>query len=70
MDIVKKYSKRSKENIATKQTLDYIIWCDPVKYDSSRRLLRDIRKEFDGSAFGSKLRPVTTNRKLILLKID
>ncbi|HOD53234.1 MAG TPA: DUF6175 family protein [Candidatus Cloacimonadota bacterium] len=70
MDVVKKFSKRSKENIATKQTMDYIIWCDPAKYESSRRLLRDIRKEFDSSAFGSKIRPVTTNRKLILLKID
>ncbi|HOQ80272.1 MAG TPA: hypothetical protein PLH63_04355, partial [Candidatus Cloacimonadota bacterium] len=69
-DVVKKFSKRSKENIATKQTLDYSIWCDPAKYDSSRRLLRDIRQEFDNSAFGAKIKPINTNRKLILLKID
>ncbi|MCB5251244.1 MAG: DUF6175 family protein [Candidatus Cloacimonadales bacterium] len=70
MDVIDKYSKRSKENIATKQTLDYLIWCDPLKYDNSRRLLRDVRREFDNSAFGSKLKPITTNRKLILLKIE
>jgi hypothetical protein len=56
MDTAKKVSKRSKENIATKQTMDYLIWCDPAKYDSSRRLFRDIRKEFDASSYGSKIK--------------
>ena len=70
MDTAKKVSKRSKENIATKQTMDYLIWCDPAKYDSSRRLFRDIRKEFDASSYGSKIKPININRKLILLKID
>ncbi len=70
MDTMDKVSKKSKENIATKQTIDYLIWCDPQRYDNTRKLLRDIRKEFDSSAFGSKIKPITTNRKLILLKID
>lgn len=70
MDTTKKIAKRSKENIATKQTMDYLIWCDPLKYDSSRKVFRDLRKEFEGSAYGSKIRPININRKLILLKID
>jgi len=70
MDAAKAISKTSKENIATKQTIDYQIWVDPARYSSSRALFRDLKKNFDSSAYGAKLKTVNINRKMILLKVD
>ena len=70
MDTVKSISKRFRENIATKQTLDYLIWCDPDRYSNSREVFRDLRREFNKSAYGAKLSTININRKMILLKID
>lgn len=70
MDAIKSITKSSRENIATKQTIDYIIWVDPARYNSSRALFRDLKKAFDSSAYGAKLRTININRKMILLKVD
>ncbi len=70
MDAVAQISKRYRENIATSQTLDYLIWCDPDKYSSSRIVFRDLRRIFNSSAYGAKLSTININRKMILLKID
>lgn len=70
MDAIDSISKNSKENIATKQTLDYLVWVDPANYRNSRTLFRDLKKVFDSSAYGAKLRTININRKMILLKVD
>ncbi len=70
MDAVKSIAKSSRENIATKQTIDYQVWVDPDRYSSSRALFRDLKRSFDASAYGAKLKTININRKMILLKVD
>lgn len=70
MDAARSVSKSSRENIATRQTLDYLVWVDPARYNSSRTLFRALKQYFDASAYGAKLRTININRKMILLKID
>lgn len=62
--------KKYKENIVTKQTLDYLLWCDPAKYDKSTRLYRDIKKKFDKDFSDGVLKQININRKLVLLKVE
>jgi hypothetical protein len=70
MDAAEAVSKSSKENIATAQTLDYLIWCDPEGYDKSSKVYRNIKKAFDDEGLDAKLRRLSVNRKMILLKVD
>jgi len=70
MEAVKSVAKSSKENIVTRQTIDYLVWVDPAKYTSSRNVFRALKQYFDASAYGAKLRIININRKMILLKID
>ena len=69
-DAVEAISKNYKENVVTKQTLDYLVWCDAAKYDKSSKVYRYIKKAFDDAALDATLRSININRKLILLKID
>ena len=74
MDAVEEIAKKSKENIATSQTLDYLLWCDPGKYDKSSKVYRYLKKKFKNFAedegVDAQLRKLNVNRKMILLKID
>ncbi len=62
--------KNYKENIVTKGTLDYLLWCDPAEYDKSTKLYRDIKKAFKDEFEDGDLQQVNINRKLMLLKIE
>jgi len=66
--VIKRICNYSKENIATKQTLDYLVWVDPQKITDSRDLYNILKQDF--STKQGKLRSVNINRKLILLKIS
>ena len=74
MDAVEEISNKSKENIATSQTLDYLLWCDPGKYDKSSKVYRYLKKKFgnfvEDEGVDAKLRKLNINRKMILLKVD
>jgi len=74
MDAVEEISNKSKENIATSQTLDYLLWCDPGKYDKSSKVYRYLKKKFgnfvEDEGVTAKLRKINVNRKMILLKVD
>ena len=74
MDAVEEISNKSKENIATSQTLDYLLWCDPGKYDKSSKVYRYLKKKFgnfvEDEGVNAKLRKLNVNRKMILLKVD
>ncbi len=74
MDAVEEISKKSKENIATNQTLDYLLWCDPEKYNKSSRVYRKLKKQFsnfvEDEGVDATLRKINVNRKMILLKVD
>ena len=70
MDAIEEMSKSSKENIVTNQTVDYLIWCDPTKYDKSSKVYRYVKKYFKKEDTSGTLRKVNVNRKMILLKVD
>ena len=70
MDAIEEMSKQSKENIVTDQTVDYLIWCDPEKYDKSSKVYRYVKKFFKKEETEGTLRKVNVNRKMILLKVD
>jgi len=70
MDAIEEMSKQSKENIVTDQTVDYLIWCDPEKYDKSSKVYRYVKKYFKKEETEGTLRKVNVNRKMILLKVD
>lgn len=65
---LKKLCNRTKQNIVTDQTMDYIVWVDPKKYNSPLALYRDIRRQIE-SAVPVKVKRVNANRKLLILEI-
>ncbi|MCX6640976.1 MAG: DUF6175 family protein [bacterium] len=68
-DAVKSCSNRSKENVATDQTLDYLLWAKADKYQQARDLYRDIKTAFSGKYANAKIKQQQLNRKLIMLEI-
>ena len=70
MDAIEEVSKKSKENIVTSQTLDYLIWCDNEKYNKSSKIYRYMKKYFKNEGTSGVLRRVNVNRKMVILKID
>lgn len=65
---LKKICNRSKQNVITDQTMDYIVWVNPEKYKSPLALYRDIRKEIEASV-PVKVKRINANRKLLILEI-
>ncbi len=65
---LKKICNRSKQNVVTDQTMDYIVWVDPKKYNSPLALYRDIRKEIE-SQVPVKVKRINANRKLLILEV-
>ena len=74
MDSIEEIAKKSKENIATLQTLDYLLWCDPSEYDKSSKVYRELKTKFsdfiEDEGVDTQLRKLNLNRKMILLKVD
>jgi len=65
---LKKLCNRTKQNVVTDQTIDYIVWVDPKKYNSPLALFRDIRKQIE-TAVPVKVKRINANRKLLILEI-
>ncbi len=70
MDAIEDLSKKSKENIITNQTMDYLVWCDADKYNKSSKVYRFLKKYFKKEGTDGVLRKVNVNRKMIILKVD
>lgn len=70
MDVMENVAKKSKENISTKQTLDYLIWCNPEKFNKSSNIYRALKKHFKDEKTPGVLKDINVNRKMILLKVD
>ncbi|MCX7761849.1 MAG: DUF6175 family protein [Candidatus Kryptonium sp.] len=65
---LRKLCNRIKQNVVTDQTMDYIVWVDPKKYNSPLALFRDIRRQIE-SAVPVKVKRINANRKLLILEI-
>lgn len=71
-DILEEITKNKtyKENIVTSQTLDYLIWCDPERFDKPTKLYRQIKKSFANNFVDGSLTKNNLNRKMLTLKIE
>jgi len=69
-DALAEMSNSTKEILLTDYTLDYLIWANPEKYQKSSDIYRALKKTIDRALPDGKVRRVTMNRKLIVLKID
>lgn len=70
LDILAEVSTKTKEIAITPQTIDYIIWCNPATYNTSRQLWRNIRDSFNKTSEIGTLSMMSQNRKLLHIKID
>ena len=70
MDAIEELSKKSKENVITNQTMDYLVWCDAGNYNKSSKVYRFLKKYFKKEGTNGILRKVNVNRKMITLKVD
>lgn len=68
-DVIDNIATRSKENVVTDQTMDYLVWAKPDQYGKARDLYRDIRKDFEAEYKGAQVRQQQLNRKLLLLEV-
>ncbi|MAU93589.1 MAG: hypothetical protein CMJ93_05220 [Planctomycetes bacterium] len=70
IDSIDAASVKTKEQIVTDQTLDYVVWVDPNDYATSRQVWRKIRREFRDMARVGTVSLVNQNRKLLVLRIQ
>lgn len=70
VEVINGISNRSKENIATDKTLDYLVWAKPDKYAKARDLFNAIRDDFADKGTGAAVERRQFNRKLLLLDVN
>lgn len=69
IDSMSAVSLKTKEQIVTNQTLDYVLWVDPNDYPTSRQVWRKIRSEFRDLTRMGEIALANQNRKLLILRI-
>lgn len=62
-------NRRYKENVITDRTLDYLVWCDPARFDQTTQVYKQIKRDFMDRFRRYSLEKTSINRKLILLSI-
>jgi hypothetical protein len=67
---LKKLCNRSKENVVSDKTIDYLVWVNDKDFQSPTGFFRELRKEFNANFTPGKLRQVNMNRKLMLLSVE
>ena len=67
--VIKQNCKGSRENIATEQTLDYLVWVEPKQISDSRELYGVLRRDFPTEFPRGQLRSINITGKLILLRV-
>ncbi|BDU51046.1 DUF6175 family protein [Haliovirga abyssi] len=70
IDIIEKLSNKSKENIVSKNMIDYSIWVSNEKLSSSFKIYRYIKKEFGKSGMDGRIKKINLNRKMIILEVS
>lgn len=67
---LKKIAGRSKENIVSDKTIDYLAWIQDKDLQSPSALYRELRREFNNNFTQGKLKQITLNRKLIVVGVE
>ncbi len=70
MHAVKDVAKSSRELILTQETMDYILWVDPVTYDRALLVYQSLKRAFEQFGTGAVLERSSMNRKLMQLTIN
>ncbi len=60
---------RSKENLVTDRTLDYLVWVKPDQFGKARDLFNELRETFALRSLGAVLERQQINRKLLVLQV-
>lgn len=68
-DLLKTLTANYKENVITGQTLDYLIWCSPDKYQRSSDVYRAIKEGYLNAGLPGTVERSAINRKLLLLTV-
>ena len=69
LDSLEDISQVMKENVVTDKTLDISVWCNHEDITNSRRLYRQLKREFNSKQNVLRLNVVNRNRKLLVLEI-
>lgn len=71
-DVLREVTTKRKQNVATEQTVDYIVWQN--KYENANRMFRDISKKLeehpDFTDEGAVAKRLSVNRKLLIIGIE
>jgi hypothetical protein len=67
---LKKIAGRTKENLVSDNTIDYLAWIQDKDLQSPSSLFRELRREFGNNFSQGKLKQITLNRKLIVVGVE
>ncbi|MBL8025559.1 MAG: hypothetical protein JNL74_04065 [Fibrobacteres bacterium] len=66
-DIIEGDFAKSKENVATDKTMDYLVWAKKDEFSKARNVMRHIQKKLKGTA---KVTQIVLNKKLIIVGVS
>ncbi|MBW7887629.1 MAG: hypothetical protein H3C35_04590, partial [Bacteroidetes bacterium] len=67
---LKSIANKTKENVVTDKTIDYLVWINDKDLQSPSSLFRGLRKEFKERFPEGKLKQIVLNRKLVILGVE
>ncbi len=67
---LKGIANKTKENVVSEKTIDYLVWINNKELLSPSSLFRALRKDFNANFSQGKLKQITLNRKLIILGVE
>lgn len=70
LDAIEEIAVSSRELILTKETVDFLVWIDPNRYDRPLRVYQALKEAFERKGTGATMGRTSINRKLMQLTID
>ena len=67
---LKKLCNRTKENVVSDKTIDYLVWVTNKDIQSPSTFFRETRREFLANFSKGKLRQINMNRKLLIFGVE
>jgi len=67
---LKKICNRTKENVVSDKTIDYLVWVSNKDIQSPTAFFRETRREFLANFSKGKLRQINLNRKLLIFGVE
>jgi hypothetical protein len=70
MEAISEIALSSRELVLTKETIDYLIWVDPARFDRSLQVYQALKVAFEQQGTGAVMGRISMNRKLMQLAIE